>query len=137
VLQDSLLKHGCVALLAEKLGSPDVDMRIAAAWSLANLAYGASDAARAALLTQLPAAAVVTALHDQHSSVQVRAWSCLWRTNVLCRKLHSEAPKAARKLCQQAAFLGTRGIDCWGWHLLAHVDSSVYESTTPITWGST
>ena len=76
LLQDSLLQHGCVALLAEKLGSPDVDMRIAAAWSLANLAYGASDAARAALLAQLPASAVVTALHDQHSSVQVHVWSC-------------------------------------------------------------
>ena len=95
LLQDSLLKHGCVALLAEKLGSPDVDMRVAAAWGLANLGYGASDAARAALLSQLPAASVVAALHDQHSSVQVRArqrlrlttafaWHCLPQTLRQC-----------------------------------------------------
>ena len=101
-LQESLLKHGCVALLAEKLGSPDVDMRIAASWTLANLAYSASDAARAALLTQLPAAAVVTALHDQHSSVQVRASSCLRVVDGETWTPQSSALMAAR----------TRGVDC-------------------------
>ena len=69
--QDSLLNLGCVALLAEQLDSPDADMRVAAAWALANLAYSASDAARTALLTQLPSAAVVTALNDQHNGVRV------------------------------------------------------------------
>ena len=72
LVQESLLKHGCVALLAEKLGSSEADMRMAAAWSLANLAYSASDAARAALLAQLPPAAIVTAIYDQHSLVQLR-----------------------------------------------------------------
>ena len=69
-LQDSLLEHGCVALLAEQLGAAEPDMRISAAWNLANLAYRASDAARAALLAQLPAAAVIAAIDDQNSSVQ-------------------------------------------------------------------
>ena len=74
-VQDSLLEQGCVALLAEQLGAADVDMRVAAAWTLANLAYRASDAARMTLLAQLPSAKVVTALHDQHSAVQAR-FSC-------------------------------------------------------------
>ncbi len=59
-----------MALLAEQLGAAEADRRIDAAWTLANLAYRASDAARAALLAQLPAAAVLTALHDQQVSVQ-------------------------------------------------------------------
>jgi len=130
--QDSLLKHGCVALLAEKLGSPDVDMRIAAAWSLANLAYSASDAARSALLTQLPAATVVTALHDQHSSVQVRARSCLQAKDDVCRESIPAALKASRMPSYPAPFAGTCGADSGvgnTLHIAADTDTSPVDAS--------
>ena len=65
------MEASCVALLARKAADADAGMRAACWWALSNLAYKASPAARAALLAQLPAAALDAALQDSSPRVQV------------------------------------------------------------------
>ena len=66
-----MLETNCVALLAEKARSSDVSMRISALWSLSNLAYKVSPAGRAALVAQLPAPTLMSAIRGGPEEVQV------------------------------------------------------------------